>query len=227
MTSSRQWTCPACHELLLPQNLKEQHFQCPYCGVQLGFSSAPFLIGLALASIASVGVVQFMNLKAYAALLWLPVLVLCAFFLAPLIGSFLATSVLSPLKVEPDRTLPRSTSHLSTLRLFIVLWIVLVLLFIAYGFLLGWVAFLLSGSRQEAARAADMFSFPLGLINRNFIIRPDRSLAEVIGIVTANCYFYALGLTIVFKVVHGFLSRSRVTQLGISGTTLNDDDELF
>ncbi len=72
-----------------------------------------------------------------------------------------------------------------------------------------------------------MFSFPLGLINRNFIIRPDRSLAEVIGIVTANCYFYALGLTVVFKVVHGFLSRSRVTQLGISGTMLNDDDELF
>jgi hypothetical protein len=44
--------------------------------------------------------------------------------------------------------------------------------------------------------------------------------------VTANSYFNALALTIVFKVVHGFLKRSRVTQLGISSITLDDDDEL-
>jgi hypothetical protein len=67
---------------------------------------------------------------------------------------------------------------------------------------------------------------PLGFINSSFVIRPDRGLAEVLGIVTANCYFDALILTVVFKVVHGFIRRSRVTQLGISTTTLDDDDEL-
>ncbi len=51
------------------------------------------------------------------------------------------------------------------------------------------------------------------------------SAALVLGIVTANCYFNALALTIVFKVVHGFLKRSRVTQLGISTITPDDDDE--
>jgi len=74
--------------------------------------------------------------------------------------------------------------------------------------------------------ATDIFSMPLGLVNPRFMIRPDKSLAEVIGIITANSYFWSLGLTILFKVVHGFISRSRVTQLGISSTTMNDDDDL-
>jgi hypothetical protein len=101
----------------------------------------------------------------------------------------------------------------------------MVVFVVAYGFFTGWLVALLGGHR-DAAEITDMWSVPLGLINPAFVIRPEKSLAEVLGIVTANCYFYALGLTFVFKVVHGFLRRSRVTQLGISSTTLDDDDEL-
>jgi hypothetical protein len=70
-----------------------------------------------------------------------------------------------------------------------------------------------------------MWSVPLGLINSAFVVRPDKSFVAVIGIVSANCYFYALGLTLVFKFVHQRLRRNRVTKLGISGSTLDDDDE--
>ncbi|HEY3770032.1 MAG TPA: hypothetical protein VGN44_15260, partial [Candidatus Angelobacter sp.] len=96
----------------------------------------------------------------------------------------------------------------------------------ARGDLTGWIAALLGAPREEVARSTDLWSIPLGLINPSFVIKPDKGLAEVLGIVTANSYFDALALTIVFKVVHGFLKRSRVTQLGISSITLDDDDEL-
>ena len=81
--------------------------------------------------------------------------------------------------------------------------------------------------RQDAVQATDIFSLPLGLVNPRFMIRPDKSLAEVLGIITANSYFVALALVAIFTVVHGFIRRSRVTQLGISRPTLNDDDDPF
>ena len=170
--------------------------------------------------VVSLVVVRYLDLKAYAALLWLPILVLCVIYVVPLAASFV-----SPLRVETGPA-KGSGSYKSTLRLFLSFWFSTILFVVAYGFFTGWLVFLLGSPRQDVADIGDMFSFPLGLINPAFIIRPEKGLAEVLGIVTANCYFYALGLTFVFKVVHGFLRRSRVTQLGISGATLDDDDEL-
>jgi len=164
------------------------------------------------------------GIKAYAAILWLPILVLCIWYVTP-IAARLAASVLTPLRVVTSNT-KRSNSYKSTLYLFASFWFGLVLLAVLHGFFWGWLAFLLSQSREETATAVDLWSIPLGLVNREFSITPGKGLAEVLGIVIANSYFNALALTIVFKVVHGFIRRSRVTQLGISGTTLDDDDEL-
>jgi hypothetical protein len=97
---------------------------------------------------------------------------------------------------------------------------------LCYGLVLGWFVFLFGGSRGDILETTDMWSVPLGWINPAFVVRPEKSFVAVIGIVTANCYFWALGLTLVFKVVHYLLRRNRVTELGISGRTLDDDDEI-
>jgi hypothetical protein len=110
--------------------------------------------------------------------------------------------------------------------MFLAIWFALITTAVAYGFFTGWLAFLLGAPRQDVTAATDLWSLPLCLVNSEFFIRPEKELAEVLGIVTANSYFNALGLTVVFKVVHGFLRRSRVTQLGLSGATLDDDDDL-
>jgi hypothetical protein len=213
--------CPACSGLLSRDHLKNPPFDCPHCAARIGFSSVPLLLGLVFGFIASVIVVQVLGLKAYAALLWLPILLLCIRHVLPL-----AASMAYPLKVESIASAKGSGSYKSTLRLFLSVWFALILTAVAYGFFTGWLAFLLGAPRQEVATATALWSMPLGLVNRSFFIRPDRGLAEVLGIVTANCYFNALGLTVIFKVVHGFMRRSRVTQLGLSGATIEDDDEL-
>ena len=220
MPTARQWTCPACHAPLKREDLRNLPIECPGCSARIGLSSAPLWVGLPLGFAASVMVVQFLGLKAYAALLWLPILVLCIRYVLPL-----TTSWVYPLKVEPSAA-KGSNSYKSTLRIFLSIWIGLILFAVAYGFFTGWLAALLGASRQDVAEIGDIFSLPLGFINPAFIIRPEKGLAEVLGIVTANSYFNALVLTVVFKVVHGFLRRSRVTQLGISSTTLDDDDDL-
>jgi DNA-directed RNA polymerase subunit RPC12/RpoP len=222
MPPSRQWTCPACDSPLEREDLKNPPVNCPHCGARIGFSSVPLLLGLVLGFIASLVVVQFLGLKAYAALLWLPILLLCIIKALPLVVSLLG----SPLRVEPSTSAKGSSSYKNTLRLFLSFWFALVLLAVVYGFFTGWLAALLGAPREDVAVAADLWSIPLGLINPTFFIRPEKGLAEVLCIVTANSYFNALVLTVVFKVVHGFIKRSRVTQLGISTTTLDDDDEL-
>ena len=206
---------------LTREDFRQVPFDCPHCGARIGFSAAPLLAALIVGFGASIWVVQLLGLKAYAALLWLPILVLCVRYSLPLVGPMFFRLIVQK---APSRT---SDSYKSTLRLFLIWWFVLILFAIVYGSFIGAVPFLLGAPRQEAMEATGVFSLPLGLINPRFMIRPDKSLAEVIGIITANSYFWSLGLTMVFKVVHGFIRRSRVTQLGISSTTVNDDDELI
>jgi hypothetical protein len=206
--------------LLQQEHLKNPPFDCPHCGARIGFSSTPLLLSLVLGFIASVVVVQVLGLKAYAALLWLPILILCIRYVLPMVAS-----VVYPLKVESTAA-KGAGSYKNTLRMFLAIWFALITTAVAYGFFTGWLAFLLGAPRQDVTAATDLWSLPLCLVNSEFFIRPEKELAEVLGIVTANSYFNALGLTVVFKVVHGFLRRSRVTQLGLSGATLDDDDDL-
>ena len=179
-------------------------------------------MGLALGFVASIVVVQFLDIKAYAALLWLPILVSCVWYAVPPVVSLLG----SPLRVESRSSSKSSSSYKRTLRLFLIFWVGLILIAVIYGFFTGWLAFLLGAPREDVAITTDLWSIPLGLINPEFFIRPEKGLAQVQCIVAANSYFDALALTVVFKVVHGFLRRSRVTQLGISDVALDDDDEI-
>jgi hypothetical protein len=185
------------------------------------YSSHPLWLGLALGFILSVIVVQILALKTYAALLWLPILLVCLVLVMPV-----AFFVLPARMVRLGPSGKNPGSYRRTLVLFLTLWFSLIVFAVVYGFFTGWLAALLGARRQDVSEVTDLWSMPLGFINSSFVIRPDRGLAEVLGIVTANCYFDALILTVVFKVVHGFIRRSRVTQLGISTTTLDDDDEL-
>jgi len=225
MAPSRQCTCPSCQTPLQEKDVSSIPFECPYCGARIGISSVLLLLGLVVGFVASLVVVQFLGLKAYAALLWLPILVLCIIYVVPRALPLIATLV-SPLRVEPDPSAKDLSSYKRTLRLFLIVWFSLILFAVIYGSFIGWLAALLGAPREEVAASTDLWSIPLGLINPAFFIRPEKGLAEVLGIVAANSYFHALVLTAIFKVVHGFIRRSRVTQLGISGAMLDDDDEV-
>ena len=120
---------------------------------------------------------------------------------------------------------PRKAGWQRNLRLFLLIWMGLTLFILAYGFVLGWGAFLLGQSPQDLREVMDMWSVPLGWVNPAFVVRPEKSFVAVLGIVAANCYFYALGIVLTFKFVHGMLRRGRVTELGLSGHTDEDDDQ--
>ena len=221
MPPSRQWTCPVCRASLEQVDGQRPPFECRDCGAKCTFSTLPLWLGLPSGFVLSVLVVRILGLKAYAALLWLPILLVCLVLVLPL-----AASLVPGPMVKLDPSTKSSGSYKRTLILFLTWWLTCILIAVAYGFFMGWLATFFGAPRQDVAEIGDIFSLPLGFINPAFIIRPEKGLAEVLGIVTANCYFYALGLTFVFKVVHGFLRRSRVTQLRISSTTRDDDDDL-
>lgn len=111
------------------------------------------------------------------------------------------------------------------LLLFLSFWFGLVITILCYAFVLGWIVFFSGGSRRDIREFTDVWSVPLGLMNPAFILKPDSSFVAAIGILSANCSFFALGLMLVFKIVHLFLRRNRVTELGILGHTLDGDDD--
>lgn len=70
-----------------------------------------------------------------------------------------------------------------------------------------------------------MWSIPLGFVNHAFVIRPEKDLVEVIGIVSANAYFWTLGLVLIFKFVHIRMRHNRVTELALSGSSVEEEDD--
>src|SRR4051812_10677599 len=115
MPPSRQWTCPVCHSLLKREDLRNLPVECPGCGVTIGFSSMPLLLALVMSFVASLVVVQYLGIKAYAALLWLPILALCFTQVVPLVVSLLG----SPLRIESGSSAKGSSPYKRTLRLFL------------------------------------------------------------------------------------------------------------
>jgi hypothetical protein len=222
MATRRELRCPACHgSLATVADSRNMPWVCPHCDAKISVSLAGLWLALPTGFVASILVVQLLGLKANAALLWFPILIFC------LIAASRAMPVLLPprLKVVPD-SVRGPGSVKKNLALFIGIWLSLILYLVAYGFFTGLLASLMQASPDDKMIVPIMFSVPLGLVNPAFLITPEKSLAEVLGIMIANSYFYALVLTFILKTVHGFLRRSRTIQLGISGTTVNDDDIL-
>ncbi|HWF04894.1 MAG TPA: hypothetical protein VHA06_14490 [Candidatus Angelobacter sp.] len=221
MAARRELRCPACQgslaEVADPRNMP---WVCPACGARITISSLALWLVLPIGFVASILVVQLLGLQANAALLWFPILFLCLF-------AALRVMIMLPprLKVVPESA-KGAGSVKKDLILFVIIWLSLVLYLVAYGFVTGLLASIMQASDDDKMIVPSMFSVPLGLMNRAFLITPDKGLADVLGILTANSYFYALVLTFILKTVHGFLNRSRTIQLGISDKTAGDDDVL-
>jgi hypothetical protein len=192
-------------------------FKCAHCNISLSFSGRRVPLGLVLSFIVSLLISQFIGLKVYAAVLWIPIFLLSLRFVLPLIVS-------TELKIHSDCPPKPPDVIRRNLVLFLAFWAGTTFTAMVYGYIMGWGAFLL-GSKYGLWEITDMWSVPLGLVNPAFHIKADKSFVAVLGIVVANCYFYALGLTLAFKFVHGRLQRNRVMQLGISGAPVGQDDD--
>jgi hypothetical protein len=218
MPHTRPLTCPRCYHALPPEALNVDTFPCPYCATPIRFFRFPVLVAYIIAFIASLLIAQLVGLKAYQAPLWIPIFVLCFLFAARLTGP-----LFPPLTVDAGRPVKSAVER--NLVLFLAFWFGLIVTILGYGIAAAVLGTLFGGSRRDVLEITNMWSIPLGVINPAFVIRPEKSFVAAMGIVSANCYFWALGLTLLYKAVHHLLRRNRVTELGLSRSTLDDDDE--
>lgn len=219
MHLSQERPCPQC-ERNLPEIVVEGNTcECPYCGTRLRFSDRNTWISLLLSFASSLTVAQKLDLQAWAGIIWVPVF-LFHLFVAAVLLSFLK----APLLIDEDNS-GRRFHPLRTLSFFIRAWIALTLFMAVYGYFLGWAGVFMGASKEEILEGLDLWSVPLRIVNPAFIVSPDKAFVTDMGIIAANSYFFALGLTAVFKIVHMFIQRSRVIQLSISGVEIGDDDD--
>jgi hypothetical protein len=210
--------CPGCggEILLLPG--KVFRYGCPHCQGIVILSRRHLLVSYVVGFILSLIIAKALQLTVMAAPLWIPIFVLSFIVVAQI-----AALVISPYEVyKYDAPLPGVITR--NLGVFLAIWLAIVVTIMTYGYVLGWVAYL-NGSHRDVIESMEMWSMPLGLINPAFTIRPEKDLVEVIGIVTANSYFWALGLMLIFKFVHSRMRRNRVTELAISGSSVGEEDD--
>ena len=166
----------------------------------------------------SLAIAYWMGLQAWAGALWVPIFLVCMMF-----SRRFVSLIVSPLEVVSTQ---RKSSSIHTLFFFVSAWLGCTLYMAVYGYLIGSWAFSLGASPQEIRESLGLWSIPLGLANSALVVTPDKPLVTDLGIIAANSYFYAFGLTVVFKLVHGVLQRNRVIQLSLSGDEIGDDDDL-
>jgi hypothetical protein len=87
----------------------------------------------------------------------------------------------------------------------------------------GWLHIALGASKDELNENWDFFSIPLAWINSVFLIRSDKWLSDVIGIIMGNSFFYAILTFALYKVVRTRLNRNRAILLNITDVESEDD----
>lgn len=215
-----QFFCPKCREILHLEERSRRTLRCPQCGAWIRFSRKPLAAALIVSFAASFVIAKAMDLKAYAAIFWIPIFLVCLRFLPIFVVPFFP--VLTPVKGPPAKS---GRGWRRRLGMFFGSWLACTLFMVAYGFVMGWGAFLFGSSKQDLREIADFWSLPLGWVNPAFIVRPEKNFVAVLGIVAANSYFYTLGIMLTYEAVHGLLQRNRTTQLGLSGPPASDDDD--
>jgi hypothetical protein len=215
MPSPNQLLCPRCQHPL--DRVRVGISQCPHCAAWIRLPKWPFALVLLVSFVASLLIAQVVRLKAYAAILWIPIFLVCLRFLPSMIPMPLPALVISK---EPSAKLRWRRN----LDLFFALWAAWILMALANCSIEGGTAFMVGASSRDLREIADTWSLPLGWVNSAFILRPNTSFLALFGIVSANSYFYALATAIVLRTVQRILRRGRVQELGLSHHTLDDDD---
>jgi hypothetical protein len=86
--------------------------------------------------------------------------------------------------------------------------------------------FVVGAKPAEVQEHLDMLSAPLAFFSQQFRITPQKNFLDVCGIMLGNSFFLGIPFYVCGKVVHFFLRRNRVVQIGIdSSVDLTDDND--
>jgi hypothetical protein len=218
--------CPRCRGTVRTENIRTfTTFACSNCGFSLSVSSI-YRLAVVVGSLGlSLFLASAINLRAYAAIAWIPLLLL-AFILLTNFGKFALPPRLNGVThgaahcaADARRTEPWKR----ILLLFLSFWFNITFVALAYGFTLGWAGFLLGGSEREIQETVDLWSLPLGLLSPSFVVTANKTFVTVLGIVFANSFFYAAALTAILTLVNKRV-RQPITQIRLSGSVSGDND---
>ncbi len=85
--------------------------------------------------------------------------------------------------------------------------------------------YMILGARPtEIREQLEMLSEPLRWFSPQFLITPDRSFLDTLGIMLGNSFVISLPVFVCVKVVRSMFRRNRVTQMGLDGSIEQEDD---
>jgi hypothetical protein len=214
--------CPHCGEQLNLNRLDIYAVsKCPVCESVLAVSRLYRVVTWLLAIGASLLLASLFRVKAYTAVAWIPLLLTSVALVTTFAKAWFPPKIgLVPMDAVGKPTEP----WLRNLRLLLGFWFGQTFCLLAYGFITGWVSYLLGGTQPDIREVCDFFSLPLAWVNSRFEISPTTSFPALLGIVFANSFFYAVTYTALTRIVQSRL-RKPFTKLGISATRPDDEDD--
>ncbi len=204
--------CPQCGESICAANLNRSlnKWECPRCGAHVRFAKSYelFMILLTILFALFVGTATYGHDSGGTWLLGVLVSSIAVQFLFPLyirpwlqLGSY-----------QPKGTIVGSALWIST-------YLFLLELLAVVGFSLHVV------SREAYQDNLETLSLPLALLNRNFLLNPDKRFSDICGVLLGNSVIYGLVVFACYKVVHRAFLKSKVTQLSLSPKNPTDEDD--
>lgn len=97
--------------------------------------------------------------------------------------------------------------------------------FVVDFLVVGWAYVAFSGPRRELNEHLEMISAPLGMLSAGFVIRPDKSFLDVLGIILGNSLFWGTLMFLCYKTVRSAFNRNRVTQMAITDKPVDDTED--
>jgi hypothetical protein len=191
--------CPACQERVLSLDHNGLHGE---CGQRIHIPTAYFRLLWALASV-TVGLFGIVTYPAEHRGAWLLFLIV---LLVPL-------RIIAGIVTPPWFRRGLLPSHVP----FWPFYLAAVLTSVGYTWsLLGWLYVFLGASKGEMRDHLDLISLPLGWLNSSFLVRPDKSFLDLLGVIAANSFFFAILFFLPYSVVRWFMQRSDIAKMNLS-----------
>jgi hypothetical protein len=214
---SERTTCPRCGDRIRLEDVRVfvkpngPYPKCPTCGTSIRPSIVYRRLIMLIAFALGWLIPYFIGLRAYVLLAWVPFYVL-ACVLVPNV----AKAVVPPKLEDADLVTHRSVLR-RNVELFMSVWLYWALFILANGIISG---------AMEGKRAFFLYlSGPLGWFEPAFVVRTETTSTSAFGIFLANtfiCAVFFFPLTLMFRAA---FRRGHVTQLGISRSEKDQDED--
>ncbi len=220
--NSKRARCPACGRPIPIEAIRvAAPFSCIGCRTHLSVKPLYRRLILLLAAAISFWAALIVSSGALFILCWPVFCFFALIFIPNILKVFLPPGLILAADYDPHNRgfFRRNLSY------FLTIWLTIGFSMIITGAFFGLGGIAVGASSSDLHFLLDVLTSPVHDFGPAFVLTTRSSFLTVCSVIFANAFFWTLLIGPVTQFVHAMLHRSRVTELGLSGSTVLQDDD--